>query len=144
MRAPAGARQAGPTAAMRPEPTDNFARGIEQFNRREFFESHESWEEAWLRAPEPDKTFLQGIIQVAAAFHHYTRGNRQGAESLMRLGLSKLESFSEDYRGLHLEAFRIAVREWLAALAQGRVPADETLPRIQMVKGSGSNLSKCE
>jgi hypothetical protein len=26
----------------------------------------------WLVAEEPEKTFLQGLIQVAAAFHHFT------------------------------------------------------------------------
>lgn len=116
---------------MRPDSTDNFARGMEQFNRRHFFESHETWEEVWLRAPEPDKTFLQGIIQVAAAFHHYARGNRAGAESLMRAGLSKLEKFQEDYRGLKLEAFRVAVREWLAMLEKGPSPNADMLPRIE-------------
>jgi len=116
---------------MRPDSTDNFARGTEQFNRRQFFESHETWEEVWLRAPEPDKTFLQGIIQVAAAFHHYTRGNCAGAESLMRAGLNKLEKFQEGYRGLRLEVFRVAVRECLAMLTKGQSPTGEMLPRIE-------------
>jgi len=29
-----------------------------------------SWESVWPRSREPAKTFLQGLIQVAAAFHH--------------------------------------------------------------------------
>jgi len=117
---------------MRPDPSDTFARGIEQFNRRQFFESHESWEEVWLTAPEPDRTFLQGIIQVAAAFHHYTRGNRPGAESLMRAGLNRLEKFPEGYRRLRLESFRVAVREWLAMLGRGQSPNAGMLPRIEV------------
>jgi hypothetical protein len=113
--------------------TDAFARGIEQFNNRRFFESHESWEELWLAAPEPDKTFLQGIIQVAAAFHHRARGNHAGAESLMRAGLAKLEKFPGEYRGLKLEDLRIAVREWLAMLERGQSPPEGKLPRIEML-----------
>jgi len=135
MRASAPARQADrQAAAMHAESTDHFARGIEQFNQRQFFESHESWEAIWLQAPEPDKTFLQGIIQVAAAFHHCARGNRAGAESLMRAGLHKLEKFPADYRGLQLEKFRVAVRECLAMLAKDQPPTDEMMPRIEIAE----------
>jgi uncharacterized protein len=67
-----------------------FQRGIDHFNAREFFEAHEVWEEIWLAESEPQKTFLQGLIQVAAAFHHYCRGNPAGAESLLASGIVKL------------------------------------------------------
>ena len=108
-----------------------FARGVGQFNRREFFDSHESWEAIWLAAPEPEKTFLQGIIQVAAAFHHFERGNREGAESLLRQGLVKLERFPEKYHGIRLEELRLPARKWLAALERGESPGRDSLPRIE-------------
>ena len=50
-------------------------RGVAHFNAQEYFEAHEVWEELWLVAREPEKTFLQGLIQVAAAFHHHAREN---------------------------------------------------------------------
>ena len=108
-----------------------FQQGLEQFNRGEFFQAHETWEEIWLPAPEPDKTFLQGVIQVAAAFHHYQGGNRAGAQSLLRAGLRKLEAFPEDYRWLRLEDLRAAVRWWIARLAAGENPQPDKLPRIE-------------
>ena len=49
--------------------------GIELFNDHEFFEAHEALEIVWLRAKGDRKTFLHGLIQVAAAFHHYTHRN---------------------------------------------------------------------
>jgi len=100
-----------------------FARGLRQFNSRAFWHSHESWEAIWLKAPQPDKTFLQGIIQIAAAFYHHQRGNLQGMRSLMRRGLAKVEQFPPGYRGLRLEELRGAVRAWLAA-------SEDALPRI--------------
>jgi len=110
---------------------DLWRRGIEQFNRREFFECHESWEQVWLPAPEPDKTFLQGIIQVACAFHHHLRGNGRGARSLLRRGLAKIERFPADYRRLQLGALREQARRWQEAWrAGGNLPVDE-LPVIE-------------
>ncbi len=96
----------------------------------QFFEAHETWEEIWLAAPEPEKTFLQGIIQVSAAFHHYRRGNRSGTQSLLRAGLRKLEQFPENHRGLELSALRAAGRKWAAAMAAGDDPGEAELPRI--------------
>jgi len=115
---------------------DPWQHGIEQFNRREFFACHESWEEIWMPAPEPDKTFLQGIIQVACAFHHELRGNRAGAESLLRRGLAKIERFPAGYRGLQLEALRVVARRWSEAFRCGRKLPVEELP---VIDASGEN-----
>ena len=97
------------------EQDKHFVRGMRQFNSREFWHAHESWEAIWLVAPAPDKAFLQGIIQIAAAFYHHQRGNLEGMRSLMRRGLAKVEEFPPGYRGLRLEELRRAVRKWLAA-----------------------------
>jgi uncharacterized protein len=108
-----------------------FARGIAQFNARQFFDAHETWEEIWLHAPEPEKTFLQGLIQVAAAFHHYGRENRAGAESLLASGLAKLEGFPEQHHGLELEALRKVGRRWKRAFLAGADPGPDKLPQIE-------------
>ncbi len=119
------------TAPDPPRAAELWQRGIAQFNRGEFFESHESWEEIWLAAPEPDKTFLQGLIQVAAAFHHYRRSNLAGARSLLAEGLGKLERFPADYRGIALESLRASAREWSEAFASGTPPPRRQLPQIR-------------
>src|SRR6266852_1643093 len=64
----------------------NLHEGLRCFNSGAFFEAHEHWESVWLTAQEPEKTFLQGIIQVAASFHHFQRGNCAGTISLLLLG----------------------------------------------------------
>lgn len=113
-----------------PDEEKLFRKGIEEFNSRRFFEAHETWEEIWLALPPPEKKFMQGIIQVAAAFHHHSRGNRRGTRSLLREGLAKLDQFPAQHRGLDLETLRSAAREWIAALADGKDLGDERLPRI--------------
>ncbi len=112
------------------ERDEKFQRGFEQFNAEEFFAAHETWEEIWLAAPEPDKTFLQGIIQVAAAFHHYCRGNSAGTQSLLTSGLRKLAKFPADYRGLKLEALCGEARRWLEMLASEKDPRERPLPKL--------------
>jgi predicted metal-dependent hydrolase len=107
-----------------------YQKGLQAFNSRHFYDAHEHWEEVWLKTPNPEKMFLQGLIQVAAAFHHYSRSNLQGTRNLLLAGLLKLDRFPGIHGGLEIEALRGAVREWLAALNTGEIPASEKLPRI--------------
>jgi hypothetical protein len=109
----------------------NFSRGIELFNTRRFFNAHEVWEETWLASAEPRKTFLQGIIQIAAAYHHYLRGNCAGACSLLTAGLRRVDPFPDDYHGIALEPLRVAARQWYDLLREGRDPGADRLPQIQ-------------
>ncbi|HEV8309247.1 MAG TPA: DUF309 domain-containing protein [Methylomirabilota bacterium] len=55
-----------------------------------YFEVHELLEPAWMRAEGLARVALQGLIQVAVAFHHAQQGNHPGARSLLAEGLAKL------------------------------------------------------
>jgi|SRR5579871_589375 len=117
------------------EHREQFRRGVDQFNARLFFEAHETWEEIWLATPEPDKTFLQGIIQIAAAFHHYSRGNTRGTRSLLEAGLKRLERFPAVHRQMVVESLRSAARSWAEGLNEGSDPGSENLPTIVFAPG---------
>jgi predicted metal-dependent hydrolase len=65
---------------------------ISLFNRQAFFECHEVLEDLWRPLPAgPEKTFLQGLLQVGVGFYHWQRGNPVGARNKLRSGLEKLE-----------------------------------------------------
>jgi len=91
-------------------------------------------------APEPDKTFLQGIIQVACAFHHHLHGNQAGAQSLLRRGLAKLQPFAADYRGIDVEALRTAAHRWEEAWGEGGDLPLEEIPEIHPINPRDPSL----
>jgi uncharacterized protein len=107
-----------------------FERGVAHFNASEFFEAHEVWEQLWLKAAEPEKTFLQGIIQIAAAFHHYQRGNSRGAKSLLAAGVAKLEQFPPTNRGIDLARLRDEASLWAESLAGDPKTGSHRLPKL--------------
>ncbi|HVB86206.1 MAG TPA: DUF309 domain-containing protein [Candidatus Dormibacteraeota bacterium] len=109
---------------------DKFQRGIDLFNAREFFLAHEVWEEIWMHELEPEKTFLQGLIQLAAAFHHYVRGNSEGAQSLLAAAAVKLQRFASSDRRIDVAELRIQAITWARMLGQGNDPGKDNLPRI--------------
>ena len=97
--------------------------GIEQFNAGYFFAAHETWEELWLPSPWPARRFLQGLIQVAAAFVHLMRHQYPGTIRLLDAGIEKLQAFPPDTLGLdaaRLAAGARAARDELAALGPER------------------------
>ena len=84
-------------------------RGVALFNEREFWHAHEAWEEIWLQATGEEKVFLQGLIQLAAAYHHVQRGTFRGGVRLFDAAFRKLEPFADGYFGIdRAEAVRVA------------------------------------
>jgi predicted metal-dependent hydrolase len=114
-----------------------FEVGLEHFNAEKFFEAHEFWEEIWLVESEPEKTFLQGLIQVTAAFHHFQRGNPDGTESLLASGIVKLLRFPDDHRGLAICALRESGKNWARALGTRSSAKELSFPRLYRVRKSG-------
>jgi len=110
---------------------DKFQRGIARFNAREFFLAHEVWEEIWMHESEPEKTFLQGLIQLAAAFHHYVRGNSDGAQSLLAAAAVKLQRFAPNHRGIAVADLRLEAIAWARMLGEKNDPGKDMLPRIR-------------
>jgi uncharacterized protein len=111
--------------------------GLRCFRSSAFFEAHEHWESVWLAAQEPEKTFLQGLIQVAASFHHFQRGNRAGTVSLLRSALLRLDGYPEAFAGIAVAPLRAAIRSWLEALEIAPQSAPPPFPQLQLAaKGS--------
>jgi predicted metal-dependent hydrolase len=106
------------------------ADGLRCYRNQEFWVAHEHWEAVWLKSDEPDKTFLQAIIQVTAAFHHLQKGNLIGHASLLERALGRLNRFPPSYGGIEVEALRESIRQWLQALESGHTSPQVPLPQI--------------
>ena len=91
---------------------DHFSAGIVHFNAKRFFEAHEKWEIIWLKSEGKEKIFLQGLIQCAAAFHHFQSKNSKGAQSLLEKGEIKIKKLGESHRGLNLKALHVKIATW--------------------------------
>ncbi|HYH06531.1 MAG TPA: DUF309 domain-containing protein [Thermoanaerobaculia bacterium] len=77
--------------------------GIDLFNAHQFWHAHEAWEVHWLVAQGEAREFLQGLIQLAAAYHHVQRGTFRGGLRLFDAALRRLERFPAGYAGIHRE-----------------------------------------
>jgi predicted metal-dependent hydrolase len=100
------------------------------FNTGLFFEVHELLEPCWMRAERPLKTFLQGLIQIAAGLHHEQNGNRRGAVALVGDGCGKLRPFAPGAFGVELAEFLAEMSKLSRALAAAEAAFEIRIPRL--------------
>jgi predicted metal-dependent hydrolase len=110
---------------------DAFTRGVQHFDAGAYFEAHEDWEELWRAAVDGvERTWLQGMIQVAAALHKLrVVEDVDAALRLFTKALAKLSASPSRMRGIDVEAFRAAIAEGARAVSAGQHEAWEA-PRL--------------
>ena len=93
--------------------------GIDLFNRAHFYDAHEVLEDVWRPSPRGSdlRRHLQGLVQLAVALHHESRGNFVGARSVLDRGLRNLEGAEDSFPELDLARLRTELADWQRHLA---------------------------
>ena len=116
-------------------PSDaEFKTGLDLFNRAHFFDAHEALEDVWRALPRdrPLRRHLQGLVQLAVAFHHESTGNRVGARSVLERALRNLNGADSSFPDLDLDRLRADLADWQEHLA-GAAPKPKS-PQIALRK----------
>ena len=105
---------------------ENFSTGLALFNRGHFFDAHEALEDVWRSVPrgQPLRRHLQGMVQLAVAFHHASTGNYVGARSVLERGIGNLDGADSSFPEVDFERLRAELMPWRKYL-DGTVSADE-------------------
>jgi uncharacterized protein len=121
-----------PNRSAMPDSRDpRYLAGIELFNRGEYFDAHEVWEDLWQDCPAYDRRFYQALIQAAVAIYHFERGNNTGAARLARSGKRYMEPYRPMHLGLDVDGFWRQVEAYLAvALLEGAPNSSAPRPVI--------------
>lgn len=109
--------------------------GIVLFNRGDFFEAHEVWEEIWMEAG-PDKKFYQALIQAAVALCHFCNGNLAGAAKLYHSSRDYMARYGSPFLGMDTNDFwqqmEKCFREVLANPGERVEIQEELIPTIAL------------
>jgi len=95
-----------------------FWQGVEQFNQGQFYACHDTLEALWMEATEPQKTFYQGILQIAVALYHLGNSNWRGAVILLGEGINRLQRYPPTYAGIDVDELLTSSAAMLTALQQ--------------------------
>ena len=76
-----------------------FQKGLVEYEKGDYFEAHEAWEDLWSDYNFSDRKFIQGLIQLAVSFVHMRNENLTGAQNLLK----KCQQKFSEYNGIHRE-----------------------------------------
>ena len=113
---------------------EHFRRGVELFNRRQFFEAHEEMEDAMnsLADEAADWNFYLGLLRAAVANHKLADGEVQSAAFHLRAALKFLAPYEARHGGLKLGELRAGLKAQLAnLLGAGAAVGPPPIPRIE-------------
>lgn len=97
-----------------------------------FFEVHEVLEEVWLDLEGADRTFVQGLIQIAVGLHHLAHANVRGARALLGEGRAKTAPSVPRRCGVDVAGLLATLGPWETAADDGRWPEDRPLPTFHI------------
>ncbi|MGF1570023.1 MAG: DUF309 domain-containing protein [Nodosilinea sp.] len=104
------------SSAPAEKPNAPLAEGIALFNRGDYYACHDVLEAIWMEADTSDKSFYQGILQIAVGLYHLGNHNWQGAAILLGEGVNRLRGFEPAYAGVAVAQLVDCGWAWLMAL----------------------------
>jgi predicted metal-dependent hydrolase len=104
-----------------------FAEGLGLYATGKFFESHEVLEDLWRDCAVRDRLFVQALIHLAVAQHHWSVRNREGTLLQMDKCARKLAGYLPEYANLPAARIYRAVVD-----ATGSVRDGGSLPFIEI------------
>jgi hypothetical protein len=110
----------------------SFRLGLTLFNEARFFEAHEALEDAWRESGSEGglRRHLQGVVQLAVAFHHQSQGNFVGARSVLDRALRNLSGGEESLPDIDLDGLRGELAAWQRYLGEVETENAPALPQI--------------
>lgn len=111
-----------------------FWQGVEQFNAGQFYACHDTLEALWIEASEPEKTFYQGILQIAVGLYHLGNRNWRGAVILLGEGSNRLRRYPGVYSNIDVDELlnqSVSLLKVLQELGSNKINTDnssENLP----------------
>jgi predicted metal-dependent hydrolase len=111
--------------------------GIRLFNEQRFFECHEILEPFYQETDNDNKPFLEGLIQLAAAFRLYCEfGETKGPVRMVHQALIRFENYQPSFLEIRVSELSQAAEAWAKVAEKAADTLSSALPKIQMQKRS--------
>ena len=106
--------------------------GIRLFNERRFFECHEALEALYQDTEAENRPFIEGLVQVAAAFRIYCEfGEVKGPVRMIHQALIRFENYLPGYSDVRVQELSAALEGWAKQAEQTPNPPQlSSVPKI--------------
>ncbi|MBT4068509.1 MAG: DUF309 domain-containing protein [Candidatus Marinimicrobia bacterium] len=86
-----------------------FQKGLAEYEKGDYFDAHEAWEDLWSDYNFPDRKFIQGLIQLAVSFVHLGNGNLTGARNLLKKCENKFAEYAGIQRNININELKSSI-----------------------------------
>ena len=86
-----------------------FEKGLNEYEKGDYFEAHEAWEDLWSDYNFRDRKFIQGLIQLSVSFVHLRNGNMIGARNLLKKCQDKFSEYNGIHREININELKFAI-----------------------------------
>ncbi len=86
-----------------------FQKGLMEYEKGDYFEAHEAWEDLWSDYNLTDRKIIQGLNQISVSFVHLRNGNMNGARSLLKKCSEKFEPYQHLQRGINMNELKMGI-----------------------------------
>src|SRR5512133_1377991 len=97
------------------EEDPRFAAAIDLFNRGEFYEAGDGFEDLFFEAVREEVPVARAMLQVSVGCIHAERGQRRAAAERLEEALIAIDAITNDY-GIDVASLRIAIAEVIACV----------------------------
>jgi Domain of unknown function (DUF309)/Cysteine-rich CPXCG len=123
-----------------PSPWASVEAGRLLFERGDFHAAHDAWEEGWRDARDAERHLLQALVQLAAAFHQWSRAKPQGASTLFARARGHLGAIPSTLLGVEVSELELELGAWEEAAERGeRAPS---APRLRAAASVGETSAR--
>ena len=91
-------------------------------NEGDFYAAHEHWEAVWLKTVEPERRWIQALIQLATGLHKLQAARADLCRNLVMKALAKLHDAPTTLDGLDVTRLQEEATALLRALERGETP----------------------
>jgi predicted metal-dependent hydrolase len=107
--------------------------GIGLFNEGRFFESHEILEEFYYATEEANKPFIEGLIQLAAAFRLYSDfAEVKGPVRMIHQALIRFENYPASYLDIRVNELSESMEAWANQASAAAGKRLSSIPKIHL------------
>jgi len=124
---------------LTPPEESQLDRGILLFNAGAFWEAHEAWEAIWQNRPEDGRFFIQGLIQLAAAYHQLSRKIYRGVVIHLKQARDRLKLFPPQFLGIDVAPILRTIDASMAA-----IQARENLADVDWQAVKVARIERCQ
>ena len=110
---------------------DDLFTALDLFNKHEWYEAHDAFEEIWNSVDGDERQVIHGILQVSVSQFHLSRGNLNGATILLGEGLGRIKTRTKINLGIDLESFCKCLEDLLMKLQYKEILNENDKPFLK-------------